>query len=81
MAEVLCVYREVAVLRACEAVQPNVAIISYDDQPAGRSMPAVGRNFACASARVRPTTGQNAGMIFRSSGSRSYFAIRPFTSA
>jgi transposase len=33
MAEVLCVYREVAVLRASEAVQPNVAIISYDEKP------------------------------------------------
>src|SRR6202034_4167475 len=32
MAEVLCVYREVAVLRAAEAVQPNVAIISYDEK-------------------------------------------------
>jgi transposase len=33
MAEVLCVYREVAVLRASESVQPNVAIISYDEKP------------------------------------------------
>jgi transposase len=33
MADVLCVYREVAVLRASEAVQPNVAIISYDEKP------------------------------------------------
>src|SRR6185437_7951353 len=33
MAEVLCVYREVAVLRASETVQPNVAIISYDEKP------------------------------------------------
>ena len=33
MAEVLCVYREVAVLRESEAVQPNVAIISYDEKP------------------------------------------------
>lgn len=33
MAEVLCVYREVAVLRASEAVEPKVAIISYDEKP------------------------------------------------
>jgi transposase len=33
MAEVLCVYREVAILRETEAVQPNVAIISYDEKP------------------------------------------------
>ena len=33
MAEVLCVYREVAVLRENEVVQPNVAIISYDEKP------------------------------------------------
>ena len=33
MAEVLCVYREVAVLRASEAGQPSVAIISYDEKP------------------------------------------------
>jgi hypothetical protein len=32
MAEVLCVYREVAVLRENEVVQPNVAIISYDEK-------------------------------------------------
>lgn len=33
MAEVLCVYREVAVLRASEAAETNVAIISYDEKP------------------------------------------------
>jgi len=33
MAEVLCVYREVAVLRASEGAQPNVATISYDEKP------------------------------------------------
>ena len=33
MAEVLCVYREVAVLRECPAAEPNVAIISYDEKP------------------------------------------------
>ena len=33
MAEVLCVYREVAVLRETEGAQPNVAIISYDEKP------------------------------------------------
>ena len=33
MAEVLCVYREVAVLRAAEAEASNVAIISYDEKP------------------------------------------------
>jgi transposase len=33
MAEVLCVYREVAVLRESEASATNVAIISYDEKP------------------------------------------------
>jgi transposase len=33
MAEVLCVYREVAVLRAAEAGASDVAIISYDEKP------------------------------------------------
>jgi transposase len=33
MAEVLCVYREVSVLRENEAAGPNVAIISYDEKP------------------------------------------------
>jgi hypothetical protein len=33
MADVVCVYREVAVLRAAEAEASNVAIISYDEKP------------------------------------------------
>lgn len=33
MADVLCVYREVAVQRASETVATNVAIISYDEKP------------------------------------------------
>ena len=33
MAEVLCVYHEVAVLREREDAEPNVAIISYDEKP------------------------------------------------
>src|SRR6201993_4816073 len=33
MAEVLCVYREVAVLRASKAETSDVAIISYDEKP------------------------------------------------
>src|SRR5579864_6987487 len=33
MVEVLCVYREVAVLRASDAVATNVAVISYDEKP------------------------------------------------
>jgi transposase len=33
MADVLCVYREVAVLRAAEAGARDVAIISYDEKP------------------------------------------------
>ena len=33
MADVLCVYREVAVLRASETGETNVAIISYDEKP------------------------------------------------
>ena len=37
MAEVLCVYREVAVLRAAEAGAGKVVIISYDESRASRS--------------------------------------------
>lgn len=33
MAEVLCVYREVAILRASDAAEAEVAIISYDERP------------------------------------------------
>lgn len=33
MAEVICVYREVAVMRKCEEPAPKVAIISYDEKP------------------------------------------------
>lgn len=33
MAEVLCVYREVAILRETQQVNTNVAIISYDEKP------------------------------------------------
>lgn len=33
MADVLCVYREVAVLRASQETEANVAIISYDEKP------------------------------------------------
>ncbi len=39
MADVLCVYREVAVLRASDTAASNVAIISYDEKP---SIQAVG---------------------------------------
>jgi transposase len=41
MAEVLCVYREVKVLRESEAAGPNVAIISYDEKP---GIQAIGNN-------------------------------------
>ncbi|MBS0642043.1 MAG: IS630 family transposase [Proteobacteria bacterium] len=33
MAEVLCVYREVALMRESDDDQPNVAVISYDEKP------------------------------------------------
>ena len=33
MAEVLCLYREVAVLKQNDAAQPDVAIVSYDEKP------------------------------------------------
>jgi transposase len=42
MAEVLCVYREVTVLRASEGVQPNVAIISYDEKPGIQAIASTG---------------------------------------
>ena len=42
MAEVLCVYREVAVLRESEAVPSNVAIISYDEKPGIQAISSTG---------------------------------------
>jgi transposase len=42
MAEVLCVYREVAVLRDSEAVPSNVAIISYDEKPGIQAISSTG---------------------------------------
>ena len=33
MAEILCVYQEVAALRANDEVDPKVAIVSYDEKP------------------------------------------------
>ena len=33
MAEVLCVYREVAILKESESAPADVAIISYDEKP------------------------------------------------
>ena len=54
MAEVLCVYHEVAVLRAGEAAQPNVAIISYDEKP---GIQAIGST----AADLPPQPGSHAG--------------------
>jgi transposase len=42
MAEVLCVYREVAVLRKSEAVASDVAIISYDEKPGIQAISSTG---------------------------------------
>ena len=42
MADVLCVYREVAVLRESEAVPSNVAIISYDEKPGIQAISSTG---------------------------------------
>jgi transposase len=42
MAEVLCVYHEVAVLRESEAVPSNVAIISYDEKPGIQAISSTG---------------------------------------
>ena len=33
MAEVLCVYREVAIIKQSEGAPANVAIVSYDEKP------------------------------------------------
>ena len=47
MAEVLCVYREVAVPRASDAVATDVAVISYDEKPGIQAIPAyAGTNTA-----------------------------------
>jgi transposase len=45
MAEVLCVYREVAVLRESGAAQPNVAIISYDEKPGMQAIGSTARDL------------------------------------
>jgi transposase len=42
MAEVLCVYREVAVLRKSEATPSNLAIISYDEKPGIQAISSTG---------------------------------------
>jgi transposase len=42
MADVLCVYREAAVLRESEAVPSNVAIISYDEKPGIQAISSTG---------------------------------------
>ena len=54
MAEVLRVYREVAVLRASEAAQPNVAILSYDEKPGIQAI-------SSTAADLRPQPGSHAG--------------------
>src|SRR5882757_8201743 len=54
MAEVLCVYREVAVLRENESVQPNLAIISYDEKPGIQAI-------AGTAPDLRPQPGFHAG--------------------
>lgn len=54
MAEVLCVYREVAVLRESEATRANVAIISYDEKP---GIQAIGST----AADLPPQPGSQAG--------------------
>jgi hypothetical protein len=57
MAEVLCVHREVAVLRASEAAASNVAIISYDEksglQAIGNTAPDLPPKPAAHSAFAR----------------------------
>ena len=51
MAEVLCVYREVAILKQSEAASDDVAIISYDEKPGiqaiGTTAPTCRRSLAC----------------------------------
>jgi transposase len=54
MAEVLCVYREVAVLKADQASDMNVAIISYDEKP---GMQAIGNT----APDLPPKPGSHAG--------------------
>ncbi len=54
MAEVLCVYREVAVLRESEAVQSNVAIVSCDEKPGTQAISSTTSDLA-------PQPGSHAG--------------------
>jgi homeodomain-containing protein len=49
MADVLCVYREVAILRANQDGETNVAIISYDEKP---GIQAIGRARSATAAGV-----------------------------
>ena len=68
MAEVLCVYREVAILKESESAPADVAIISYDEKPGsqaiGNTAPATAWNAPDVRARPRiqaPRYGQSAG--------------------
>jgi hypothetical protein len=54
MAEVLCVYREVAILRETEAIQPDVAIISYGEKP---GIQAIGNSAPDWPPQQRPYAG------------------------
>jgi hypothetical protein len=71
MAEVLCVYRKVAVLRANEGVQPNVAIIAYDEKPGIHAI-------ASTAPDLRPQPGFHAGWArdheYKRHGTLSLFA-------
>ena len=63
MADVLCVYREVAVLQASDAAETDVAIISYDEKPGiqaiGNTAPDLPPRPSCIRAS-RVTTNTNA---------------------
>ena len=54
MAEVLCVYREVAVWRDSENAQPNVAIISYDEKPGIQAISKTGPDLPLQPAPADP---------------------------
>ena len=57
MAEVLCVYREVALMRTSDGDRPNVAVISYDEKPGIQTIGSTAPDLPLKmlGAPIRPT--------------------------
>jgi hypothetical protein len=55
MAEVLCVYREVAILKESDPSGTEVAIISYDEKPGIQAIGNTAPDLPPHPARTRPS--------------------------